>query len=256
MNPEHSFDLDSFVLPDDGEIFFARWRHPGEERKVFTQAGVDALRYFLKYGDVAIDIGAHTGDTTLPIALAVGHAGIVLALEPNPVTFKVLIANAGLNRKKTNIIPLMFAAMDRDGDFEFHYSDEGFCNGGLFEGVSESVHRHPFKLRVKGKNLMNYLATEFPREISRVRYIKIDTEGYDNSVVDSIRPLLITNHPYIRSEIHGHMSLDAREKYLSDLNQIGYRVRKFNSDTDYRGEELTLSRMSNWKQFDIFAEPE
>ena len=51
-------------------------------------------------GDAAIDIGAHTGDTALPVALAVGPQGAVFALEPNPFTYKVLIANAGLNREK------------------------------------------------------------------------------------------------------------------------------------------------------------
>ena len=34
-------------------------------------------------------IGAHIGDTTLPIALAAGKKGFVLALEPNPYVFHV-----------------------------------------------------------------------------------------------------------------------------------------------------------------------
>ncbi len=83
---------------------FARWQHPGERPKVVTQQSIDALRAFLREGDVAIDIGAHTGDSTLPIALAVGARGLVLALEPNPYVFKVLEVNAALNPGKTRVI--------------------------------------------------------------------------------------------------------------------------------------------------------
>jgi FkbM family methyltransferase len=37
-----------------------------------------------------IDIGTYTGDTTVPMALAVGKGGIVLGLEPNQYVYKIL----------------------------------------------------------------------------------------------------------------------------------------------------------------------
>src|SRR5262245_57752598 len=97
---EYSFDIDTFNLETEGEVSFARWRHPRERKKEIPQSAVNALRMFVKPGDSAIDIGAHSGDTTLPMALAVGKTGAVFALEPNPHIFKVLLANAGLNRTK------------------------------------------------------------------------------------------------------------------------------------------------------------
>src|SRR5207253_11454294 len=118
----------SDVVLADGTIRFARWLHPGERHKTVTQESVDALRRFLREGDVAIDIGAHTGDSTMPMALAVGARGLVFALEPNPYVFKVLAANAALNPGKANVSALMFAAMPADGQFEFEYSDAGYCN--------------------------------------------------------------------------------------------------------------------------------
>src|SRR5438270_7754267 len=187
---EYPFEIDSVKLPREGELKFARWQHPNERRKDFSQASIDALRAWLKPGDVAIDIGAHTGDTALPMALAAGPTGAVFALEPNPYVFKVLVANAGLNKDKTRIIPLNFAATPEDGSFEFEYSDPGFCNGGRHEGISAWQHTHFFKLPVTGKNLLNYLKREHPAELSRVRFIKIDTEGFDRQVAASIRELL------------------------------------------------------------------
>ena len=252
---EYSFDLDSFVLPREGEIRYARWRHPKEQRKEISQGAVDALRRFLREGDVAIDIGAHTGDSTLPIALAVGPTGRVFALEPNRYAFKVLLANCALNRKQTNIYPLMFAATPTDGEFEFEYSDSGFCNGGLHEGIDPWTHAHFFKLPVVGKNLVTYLKTEFPDTLPRIRYIKIDTEGFDRSVAASLRELLELTHPYIKSEIYQYMPADQRRGYYEDLHSLGYRIHKFNNDQDYTGAELGPDDLVKWKHFDIFAVP-
>ncbi len=250
---EYSFDLDSFVLPREGEIRYARWRHPKEQRKVISQGGVDALRRFLREGDVAIDIGAHTGDSTLPMALAVGPTGCVFALEPNPYAFKILLANAALNRKQTNIFPLMFAATPQDGAFEFEYSDSGFCNGGCHDGIDRWTHTHFFKLPVVGKNLVNYLKAEFPGTLSKVRYIKIDTEGFDRAVAASLRELLELTHPFIKSEIYQYMPADQRRGYFEDLTALGYRIHRFNGDEDYVGIQLGADDMMKWRHFDIFA---
>jgi FkbM family methyltransferase len=253
---EYSFDIDTFPLPKEGEIQFARWRHPHERRKEFTQKSIDALRKFIRAGDVALDIGAHTGDTALPMALAAGPSGAVLALEPNRYVYKVLLANSGLNRKRANIIPLNFAATPEDGKFEFEYSDPGFCNGGLHEGISEWKHTHFFKLKVIGKNILKYLEREFPDELARLRFIKIDTEGFDRQVAGSLRPLLQTRRPFLRSEIYQHLSGEERRGYFRELRELGYRVHKFNDAEDYAGEVLDENMMTKWEHFDIFAVPQ
>jgi len=116
---EYPSDIQTLSLATDGEVRFARWQHPGEIRKTITQESVNAFRTLLREGDVALDIGAHTGDSTMPMALAVGPRGAVFALEPNPYVFKVLALNATLNPQTTRIVPLMFAAMPGDGEFEF-----------------------------------------------------------------------------------------------------------------------------------------
>jgi FkbM family methyltransferase len=239
-----------------GPIRFARWLHPGERHKTVTQESIDALRGFLHEGDVAIDIGAHTGDSTMPMALAAGPSGTVFALEPNPYVFRILALNATLNPRSTRIIPLMFAAMPDEGEVEFEYSDEGYCNGGFHQSVSAWTHGHFIKLRVQGRNLLEYLRATAPDALPKVRFVKIDTEGFDRAVAGTLRDLLKSARPYLKTEIYKHMPAAEREGYFADLRGLGYRLFKC-GDVEYRGEELRdANDLSKWRHFDVFAAPE
>lgn len=55
----------------------------------------------------------------------------------------------------------MFAATPESGEYEFEYSDAGFCNGRLHEGISKWRHGHAFNLKVRGENLQSYIAETF-----------------------------------------------------------------------------------------------
>jgi FkbM family methyltransferase len=253
---EYPHAIVTCVLRADGEVRLARWLHPAETAKCVTQESVDALRSFLIEGDVAIDIGAHTGDSTIPMALAVGPRGSVFALEPNPYVFKVLAVNAGLNPSRTHIVPLMFAAMPGDGEFEFEYSDSGYCNGGWHQGVSRWTHGHFSKLRVAGRNLPAYLRVHAPDALPRIRFVKIDTEGFDRMVVQSLADLIAAVRPYIKTEIYKHLSHQQRTGYYDDLRHLGYRLFKCEDDRDYRGQEIQRDDLLRWKHFDIFAVPD
>ena len=243
----------SVPLARFGTVQFARWLHPGETPKTISDAEIAQLSTFLRPGDVAIDIGAHTGDSTMPMALVVGASGRVFALEPNPYVFKVLELNASLNPGLTRITPLMFAAMPQDGDVEFSYSDNGFCNGG-FHQTPRWSHGHFARLRVTGRNLVAWLQREAPDAAARVRYIKVDTEGFDRAVVTSLGDLIRRTRPFIRSEIHKSMPAHDRLAYFRELQSLGYRLFRWKQD-DYRSEELTETGMTRCKHFDLFAEP-
>lgn len=249
---EYPSEVTTVHLPRDGDIRFAQWTHPGERRKTILQADVDALRDFLRPGDIAIDVGAHTGDSTVPIALAVGPAGVVFALEPNPFVFKVLARNAALNPERATIIPLNVAATPNDGTFEFRYSDSGYCNGGRYDHVSPWKHGHFTRLLVEGRHLPTLLATHPSFDASRLRYVKVDTEGFDRSVVASMTDLLRASRPFIKAEIHKSVPERERVGFYDDLRQLGYRIFKC-EDNDFRSLELSRSDLSRWKHYDIFA---
>jgi FkbM family methyltransferase len=251
----YAHKLRKFDLPRDGTIDYAQWLHPHEMEKEITQQSVDELRKFLSPGDVAIDIGAHTGDSTLPIALAVAKTGCVFALEPNRYVFPVLKKNAELNATRTNIVPLMFAAAPEDAEMQFQYSDSGYCNGGRFEGMSKWLHGHAFKLAVQGKNLQAFLKKTYPELAPKIRYLKIDTEGYESVVIHSLSDLISQCKPFMKVEVYRKLDDPQRRALYRSIVGYGYVIHKIAENGSYRGEILAEHDLSKWRHFDIFCAP-
>jgi FkbM family methyltransferase len=251
----YGVEIRRFELPGDGTVEYAQWQHPGETLKEVRQDVVDHLRRFIRPGDVAIDIGAHTGDSTLPVALAAGPAGCVLALEPNPYVFSVLERNAALNLAKTCIVPLNFAATAASGPVTFEYSDAGFCNGGRHEGISRWRHGHAFSLTVRGERLETHLEDHYGHLIGRIRYVKVDAEGYDLSVLESMARLIDGQRPFIRAEVYKLTTAPQRQALFDFLASRGYELRRIVGEANYFGEVLTAGDMTRWRHFDLFAVP-
>lgn len=251
----YGFDIRRFELPTDGTIEYAQWQHPGETAKDIRQDVVDHLRTFIRPGDVAIDVGAHTGDSTVPLALATGPGGCVLALEPNPYVFTVLEQNASLNPGKAVIVPLNFAATSVSGPVIFEYSDAGYCNGGRHQGISRWRHGHAFTLTVRGEQLEAYLDAYHPDLVARIRYVKVDAEGYDLTVLESMAGLIDRQRPFIRAEVYKLTTRTQREALFEFFASRGYEVRRVADESNYFGEVLKVGDMTRWRHFDLFAVP-
>jgi FkbM family methyltransferase len=252
---KYGFEVISFELAHEGRIEYAQWLHPAESKKKISQSEVDELRKFISPGNAAIDIGAHSGDSTIPMALAAGRNGCVLAWEPNPYVFPVLEKNASLNRDKTNIVPLMFAATSEPGEYEFEYSDSGFCNGGWHEGISQWRHGHSFKLKVRGENLEWYLEKHYPDLIPKIRFIKVDAEGYDYQILHSLDNLINKQRPFVKCEIYKHLNFEKRARLFDLLSGWNYDIFKIESESNYMGEKVTKENLTKWRHYDVFCLP-
>jgi FkbM family methyltransferase len=242
-------------LPIDGELQLAQWLHPKSGSIRVSQEEINELRRFLKPGDVAIDIGAYTGDTAIPMAIAVGKSGTVFALEPNKYVFPVLEKNSQLVSEKGNIVPLPFAATPTDTTMEFEYSDPGFCNGGFHEGISQWKHGHIYKLQVEGKNLADYLQQHHSSLIPRIRYIKVDAEGFDCAVLESISGIIDKQRPFIRVEVFKHSDLNYRKRLYKFLKNFNYEINLFGGNADYKSQPVAEEDLMKWKHYDLFATP-
>jgi FkbM family methyltransferase len=252
----YGFEMKRFDLAKDGLIEYAQWLHPLDGIREIRQSDIDELRKYLSEGDVAIDIGANQGDTAIPIAIAVGKKGLVLALEPNKYVFPILKKNSTLNKEKTNIVPLMLAATENDEELVFYYGDPSFLNGGRYEGISKWKRPRIFKLKVSGVNLERFLRREYSDIIGKIKYIKIDAEGHDLIVIRSIHKLISECRPYIKAEVYIATSYEQRLELYQTLKVMGYTIYKVASDSNYRDEIIDESNLMKWKLYDIFCIPQ
>lgn len=248
--------IESVELAPGDSVDFAYWLHPASRPDRIDAAQVAALSEFLRPGDTAIDIGAQIGDTTVPMALAAGAQGCVFAFEPNPAAFAVLEANAGLNRERVHIVPYRYAAGDGPGKLVFRYSDPGLCNGGELRGLSRWRHAHAFEIEVETVDAERFLRERHPVEISKLRYLKVDSEGADLRVLRSMSGLVDEFRPFVRCEVYRHLSREEREELFRFFLDRGYALHRFVSPREYRGPRLGLEDVCHEEHYDLFAVPE
>jgi FkbM family methyltransferase len=258
---EYGYYIDRFDIEGYGMLEFAQWQHPFAQPFVMSTGNIDFYRQMIGPGDFVIDIGAHTGDTTVPMAIAAGKQGTVLALEPNKYVFKILEKNAALNKEFTSIIPVCMAATAEDGVFSFNYSDASFCNGGFLTEREKLDRHHKYTLDVEGKNLEKVLTTGYAHLLPKLRFIKVDAEGYDKEIIKTLTNIISTYRPMILSECNVFLTAKEREELFNVMSRFDYKLYKI-EDADDRasvfqavGKPLTMQDMHKEKHFDILAKP-
>lgn len=251
---EYGFEIKKFQVDDIGEVEYAQWLHPFELPKKISKTDISFYEKICQKGEMIIDVGAHTGDTTVPMAIAVGKTGIVLGIEPNKYVFKILEENANMNKQLTNIVPLCFAATSREGEFTFNYSDASFCNGGFFSELSNKNHHHHHTLEVNGKNLQNFLLNNYAVELDRLSLIKIDAEGYDKEILKTISGILEQYRPTLIVECNINLNNEERNELFDVISIHNYQLfylENFDSLTELK--EVKREDMSVVDHFDIIA---
>lgn len=251
---EYGYSIDAFPIDNFGIIEYAQWLHPFQKPTVINSSNIEFYQKLSCKGGMIIDIGAHTGDTTVPMALAVGKEGLVLGLEPNEYVYKILEKNASLNSDKTTIIPLCIAATAKDGAFTFNYSDASFCNGGFLSQIKNKRHHHSFTLNVTGRNLQDYLLKNHKDDLTKLDLIKIDAEGYDKEILKSIPKILEDFKPNLLIECYKRLTLEEREELFDLVDGFGYQLYFLDNFLKLETlEKIAKSQMTLKKHFDMLA---
>lgn len=250
---EYEFRVVDFQLPQDGPVQYAQWLHPGEFGNEVKQDSVNFYRRFVKPGDFIIDIGANEGDTTVPMAIAAGKDGLTLALEPNPHVYKVLEANAGLNKGITNIVPLNFAATAYDGDFTFGSGDPSYGNGGIVGFTHNQARNVRYQINVTGKNLENYLRANYADKLNKLTFIKIDAEGYDKEIIKTISGIIREFRPTLVTECFGPSTPEEKKELYLLLTGLNYDVFRLRDFLDTSMEKV--DHFGGKDTFDVLALP-
>jgi len=186
----------------------------------------DLLVTHILPGTSALDIGAHIGTHTLPMARAVGSRGHVFAFEPQTKLFRELHMNLTVNQIG-NVTPLRFAVGDGEPRVVEMESDTGGNEGGGAVG--------------HGGDAVE-LRTVDSFGFTNVSLIKIDVEGYEDRVLDGAAMTITAQRPVLIVEIRGGTDYDtatAEERAVIDhtkakMRLLGYTVTQV-SGHDYLG---------------------
>jgi len=129
-----------------------------------------------------VDIGAHIGTFTLSARKIIGERGRIIAIEPEIMNFRQLKRNLKLN-KINNCLIINVALADHTGEepFFLHKDSSGHS---LIPGDSIN------KTQIKVKTLDDLLKE---LNISKVDFLKIDTEGVELEVLKGGKETLCKN---------------------------------------------------------------
>ncbi len=173
-----------------------------------------------------LDIGAHLGWFSL---LFGSCAKKVISFEPNPVVFKSLKENAESN-SQLNIIPHQLACTKENKKYIFNYSDPKIygigSNGGFLDNLDNKNFKnsHTYEQEVEGVNLIDFLNKNYSDDISSIKFIKIDAEGYDKEILKTIRSLIEINKPVLMVESFKFLTELELEDYFNVIDSMGYKV--------------------------------
>jgi FkbM family methyltransferase len=182
------------------------------------------LRELVPPGAVVVDVGANVGAHTLPLALAVGRAGRVVAVEPTAAAFERLARNISLNPNLGDRILPVRAALGAAGGAlaPTYYSSWPL-------GAGES--RHPVHLGqphettdARFLTLDELVAT---LALPGVAAIKIDVDGAELSVLRGATEVIERHRPVVLFEVCPYLLTDPANsavELLTFFTSRGYEL--------------------------------
>jgi FkbM family methyltransferase len=130
------------------------------------------------------DVGAHIGFFTLLSSRLVGVSGRVLAFEPSPENFSLLLHHLSRARAR-NVVPVRAALADRQGTAPLYISP-GHSNDSLVQGYTQAQHN----VLVETISLDDFLTAS---GLDSLEFIKIDAEGAEPMILDGMRNTISAN---------------------------------------------------------------
>lgn len=177
----------------------------------------------LESGDIAIDVGAHIGRHTFPMARKVIPNGKVFAFEPLPICQNRLLDALQTNsqdlRRIVSLYPI--ALGDDEGTSEFVIVMDDLGYSGLRERKLDHRSRVE-KIKVSVRKLDNVL-----HDIGALKYIKIDAEGGEYNILKGAANTILKFRPTVTFEF-GASSYSAYcvipEEVFAFWHKLEYKV--------------------------------
>ena len=177
----------------------------------YEQMLEEFYRGFLQPGDVCIDVGAHVGRHTFPIAECVAPNGRVFAFEPLPGIAQQLRNKLATSLALQPVVDFKMCALsDVSGTtaFTFVTNNPGY-SGFLPRNYDAPAITAMIDVEVRR---LDDLAASMPK----IRYMKIDCEGGELRVLRGARNLLQRDRPIVSFE-SGDASLESYDYAAADI---------------------------------------
>lgn len=187
----------------------------------------EAIERLLQPGQVAYDVGANIGYTSLLLAEAVGPAGRVVAFEPLPANFHRLRQNLDLNAEGKWVEAVNAAVGDEAGSAQFLVHSSGAM--GKLSGSAGREVQYEHELPVEIVTIDDFVL-EHDRRAPNL--IKIDVEGGERAVLTGMRKVLRRYRPALLLELHGEQ---AARDCTDILNEAEYKMRLLEPDREIDG---------------------
>lgn len=203
------------------------WRHlAGGRYDRFIYDALDAQRLDLT-GAVAWDVGAHLGYHTLALARLVGAGGRVFALEPNPHNVAHLQRHLEANPELAPRVTILPCALhDSDGQHILRMSATPDSSAGSYldtgsppsDRYSERIYANFTRAPVPVRRADTLLAAG---ECLAPRFLKVDVEAAEASVLRGAEGLLTRHRPTLALEVH---NIQCMLQVAQLLHPRGYRL--------------------------------
>ena len=172
----------------------------------------------LRPGMHVLDIGANIGYYTMLSASLVGSAGSVTAIEPNPISVRLLEASRRANSFE-NVAVLQVAAGRQLGLLVMH---------GSYGNVMTSAAPDEAKALINSTTVPSFRVDDLIPRTKNIDFVKIDVEGAEYNALLGASELIKRCHPTIVSEFSpttmpGISGVDGRG-YLRFLLDFGYSI--------------------------------
>ena len=198
----------------DGGIGGGLWRQGYREKAFMHILGSE-----IEPGSTVVDLGANIGYTALHMCRAIGPAGNLIAIEPDPRNIAQLQVNLGQNGLSERIEIHQIAISDHDGTADFFLSDQPNLNSMQPGRTTVSA------TKVKIESLSTFFASrsDFPV------FIKMDVEGHEVEILDGGYELISSNTDPVKILIEVHPNTYSEEHSLEHqirrYSEIGFTVK-------------------------------
>lgn len=182
----------------DDILDYKAYENRSFEASVEFDSELNHIRKQVRTGDVVVDIGSNIGFYALALSKIVGDTGKVICFEPGPVSYALLSRNVYANilngNLPNNLVLVNKAVSDSTHSMNLFLCPTGESDNQVHAEETYYFEGDPLEKRIKWEVLATSLDNHFSsQEASKIRYIKVDTQGHEFYVLKGMSNILSSN---------------------------------------------------------------